>query len=81
MEDIEIFPLANQSVILKVTKTNDQRPGNSRRGKHVVGSTEQQKASQLPETPLGQKPTGLKGFGDWEEVNALFQNREATPNV
>lgn len=45
------------------------------------GSTEQQKASQLPETPLGQKPTGLKGFGDWEEVNALFQNREATPNV
>lgn len=38
----------------------------------MVGSTEQKKASQLPETPLGQKPIRAKGFGDWEEVNALF---------
>ena len=64
--DIEIFPLANESAILKVTKINDERPGNSRRGKYMVGPTEEEKSSQLPGTPLGQNPIRAKGLEDWE---------------
>ena len=47
----------------------------------MVGSTEQEKASQLPQTPLGGEPIRAKGFGDWGEVYAVFQKREVSPNV
>lgn len=50
------------------------------RGKHVVVCTEQEKASQHPRTSQGQKPMKAKGFRDWGEVNAIFQNRGAALN-
>lgn len=58
----------SEPIILLVTRQMVKGLEICRRGEHMVGSTEQEKASPLSRAPLRQKPTRAKGFRDWGEV-------------